>query len=358
MRLLARCAAALAGALVLAGCGSAAAGKPASPAAATAPALPLSTSLVTAQDAWAIVPMASNPVFWQVFARPTKSADWKLVTPPSVAANGGLVAAGTGGSLTVAFRPSQGLTFSPLAVSTDGGGHWAPGLIDADLASSPDALAVAGSQSLALLHDGAIMASSDGGASWHTLAAPGAIAASPAGKKCGISGVSAVSFGNNGTALAAGTCGAAGSGVFAYSGGRWQAVTVPVSGQVLRLTGNLLLTRQGTRLRAAWRAGSTWSASAPLAATGVVASGTLTGGAAWVLLAGGRAATIAGAGAPWHMLPRVPAGTVVLAAGPGGAVDALATHGSTLVTWQVAASGTAWHQVQSIDVPIQYGSSS
>ena len=50
--------------------------------------------------------------FWELFARAAASDRWELVTPPGVASNGGLVAAGGPATLSVAFRPSQGLTFS------------------------------------------------------------------------------------------------------------------------------------------------------------------------------------------------------------------------------------------------------
>jgi hypothetical protein len=108
-----------------------------------------------------------------------------------------------------------------------------------------------------------------------------------------------------------------------------------------------------------------WDASAALPASGqVTASGTLPAGGSWVLLSGGRAATIDGpatatrGAAQWTLLPPVPARTTVLAAGPGGAVDALAVSGTTLTVWQLAPKAAAWSQVQAINVPIQTGSSS
>ena len=66
-------AAAVAG--TLAACGSA----PAKSTAVTAvPATPLATSLDTARDSWAVVPMAAKPTFWQVFVRPANSPAWRL----------------------------------------------------------------------------------------------------------------------------------------------------------------------------------------------------------------------------------------------------------------------------------------
>src|ERR1700728_4891691 len=106
--------------------------------------VPLSTSLVTAQGTWAITVMggsaASENNFWQVFVRTAGASQWSLVTPPGVADNRGLVAAGPPASLTVGFRPSQDLLFSPLAASTDAGRTWTQGLLDADLADTQDAI--------------------------------------------------------------------------------------------------------------------------------------------------------------------------------------------------------------------------
>jgi len=346
-------AAAVAG--TLAACGSA----PAKSAAATAvPATPLATSLDTAQDSWAVVPVAASPAFWQVFVRPANSPAWQLVTPPGVADNGGLIAAGAGGSLTVAVRPSQALKFSPLATTGSGGARWSTGLIDAGLAATPDALAATGSHLLALLGDGTILASPDAGATWRTLAGAGAIAGSPAGRRCGAVGVTDVSFGTTeGEVLAAGTCGAAGTAVFSHSASGWQQVSLPVPGRVVRMMPGLVLVASGTRLYAAWDTATGWPVSAALTASGVVASGSLAPGGAWVLLPGRRAATITGPGQPWRSVPAVPAGTAVLAAGPGGAVDALAVSGGKLTVWRLAAAAAGWSKIQTINVPVQYGSS-
>jgi hypothetical protein len=319
----------------------------------------MATSLDTARDSWAVVPMSANPAFWQVFVRPANSATWQLVTPQGVADNGGLVAAGTAGSLTVAVRPSQGLTFSPLATTANGGARWNSGLIDAGVAATPDALAASGSQLLALLANGTILASSDAGATWRTLAGPDAIAGSPAGRKCGAVGVTDVSFGiTEGQVLAAGTCGATGTTVFAHSASGWQQLNLPVSGHVVRMMPGLVLVASGSRLYATWDTVGSWPVSPALPAASVVAAGSFAPDGAWVLLPGRRAATIAGPGQPWRSLPAVPAGTVVLAAGPGGAVDALAVSGSNLTVWRLTGAAVVWSKVQKIGVPIQYGSSS
>jgi len=391
---------------VAAGCGS-------QTAPVTAPALrvqtaPLSTSLVTPQGTWAVTVMGGSAAdennFWQLFVRPAGATRWSLVTPEGVADNGGLVAAAgdeQGASLVVGFRPSQGLAFSPLATSSDTGQHWTPGLLDADLADVPGAMAVAPSgQTLALLHDGGIEAAASAAAAtagqWSRLTTLSALAASTPGRGCGLVAVNAVSFGPNNVPMAAGSCVRRGvAGVFADRGGTWQAAgpvlpagfggdQVQVLGLARTAGGNAALLVAGTSLLAAWSDGGRWTVSAPVAAAGdepgnepgneqsVSASGFGPGGSVWVLSGGGRAEAIGGPGGSWQALPPVPAGTQVLvpagsqvlapagtatrAPGSGSsAYDALAVAGSRLTVWRLAAG--AWAQVQVINVPITYGSS-
>ena len=367
----------LAAGLALGGCGSQSA--PVSGPGLTVVTPPLATSLVTAQGTWAVAVMggsaASHNDFWQLFVRPTGATRWSLVTPEGVADNGGLVATGGAGgtSLLVGFRPSQGLAFSPLAASSDAGRNWTPGLLDADLAGVPDALAVGASgQVLALLRDGSIeqapTAAAAAAGRWSRLTTLGALAASTPGHSCGVAGVEAVSFGVNDTPMAGGSCVRRGvAGVFAESGGTWQAAgpALPAAFagdqvQVLGLAsgGTTALMAAGSSLVAAWSGGAGWTVSAPVSAPAgpVRASGFGPGGSVWVLLGGGRAEAIDGTGGAWRALPGVPAGTQTLAPITGGGYNALAVSGSRLTVWQL--EGTAsWVQVQVIDVPIEYGSS-
>jgi hypothetical protein len=341
---------------------SAQAGPAAAPAAA---AMPLATSLATAGGSWAVVPMASDPTFWQVFARPAAASAWKLDTPPGAASNGGLVAAepGKGGGLTVAVRPSQDLEFTPLAATTAGKTTWtAPPPLQAGIADSPDTLAVSGRVLVAVAGHGAVEASTDGGTTWRTLAAP-------APQACGAVTVTSVSLAGRTGLLAGGTCGPDGTAVLlsgsltAPSAG-WRAVPLPASGQLLRLAGDQALLRSSAGLfalretRAKGAKDPEWTASAPLPVTGTpVSSGWLASSGVWVLLPGGTAAVIAGPGASWRTLPRVPARTSVLASGPGGAIDALAVSGSALTVWRLEPSASRWTRAQSMSVPIRYGSS-
>jgi hypothetical protein len=395
---LAAAVAAIASGAALAGCGSSSSSpsSAASPPASGAPAASLATTVSTAKDSWAIVPMSANPTFWEVFVRPAKSSTWQLVTPPGVADNGGLVAAADAGSgLTVAARPSQDLQFTPVSATTDSGASWSTdGPISKAVAASPDALAVSGRQLAAVLDNGTVEASSDAGNSWRTLAKPSTIAASATGQKCAAVHVSSVSFGPVPTqVLAAGDCGTTGAaGLFSYSAGDgWQRVTLPVSGPLVRLGAGTALVQAQDGLTALWAddalhwyadaplsssasptptsspgsSAADWTASAALPVTNAVtASGGLAGatptssGGMWALLPGGQAATIGGPGQQWLLLPPTPAHTSVLASGPGTALDALAVSGSTLTVWQLDRGSTVWAKAQTISVPIQLGSSS
>lgn len=388
--------AAIASSVALAACASSApssassASSAGSSAAANAAAVSLATSLSTAKDSWAIVPMSANPAFWEVFVRPAASATWRLVTPPGVADNGGLVAAadagsGTGSGLTVAVRPSQDLGYSPVASTADAGANWATdGPISQGVASSPDALAASGRQLAALLGNGTVEVSSDAGGSWRTLPKPGTIAASVAGSECADVRVTSISFGPlPGLVLAAGQCGTTGAGgLFAYTAADgWQRLRLPVSGPLVRFGGDTALVRAKAGLTAltlgAWAAygpaasssstpmANDWKASPPLPVTSpVTASGGLAGatvasaGGTWVLLPGGQAATIGGPGQQWLLLPPTPAHTSVLASGPGTSIDALAVTGDKLTVWQLNHGSTVWASAQTISVPIQLGSSS
>ncbi len=84
----------LAGVLGLAACSGTPAGTGTSTGSAVGgtAAVSMATSIATAQDSWAVVPVASDPAFWQVFVRSASSGSWRLVTPPGIADNGGLVA--------------------------------------------------------------------------------------------------------------------------------------------------------------------------------------------------------------------------------------------------------------------------
>ena len=193
---------ALAAAALIAGCGSATPAAPGPAAEAPPGGAPfLATSMVTAGGTWAVAVMggsvASHNNFWQVFARPAGSSNWKLVTPPGTPDNGGLVLADAGQSLITGLRPSQYLTYTPLTITADGGHAWSSaGPLDAALADVPDALAAAPrtGQLLALTADGTAELAAPGYTSWKALATRRALAATPAGRTCGLQALTAAAY--------------------------------------------------------------------------------------------------------------------------------------------------------------------
>ena len=379
---------ALAAAALAAGCGSPrpAASGPGPAAEAPPGGAPfLATSTVTAAGTWAVVvmggPVAQENNFWQLFARPAGSSTWRLVTPPGTADNGGLVLADVGGSLITGFRPSQYLTYTPLTLTGDGGRVWSStGPLDAALANVPDALAAAPGNGtlLALLTDGTAELAAPGYTSWTTLTTQRSLAATPAGRRCGLQDLTAAAFAPPGTPLLGGGCGRPGTtGIFADTGGTWQAagpaLPAALAGQsvrVLRLTstasGTVALltagTGSGASLLAAWSpdGGSHWTLSPPLPlhGAGLTSASFGPGGSAAVITTANRGQIITSTGSSWLPLPPLPPRTATLAPGPGGTADALAVQGGTLTVWQHVPGGPAWAKVQVVNVPIQYGSSS
>ena len=213
-------------AVVLAGCGSQAAGQ----AAPSAP--PVRLSLATSADypggSWAVLVMGGSAAghnnFWQVFVRPGRAGAWKLATPPGAASNGGITVAAEGGpALAAAIRPSQDLSFSPLASTSDNGAKWTQsGLLDTRLAGYPDALAAApGGGLIALTRTGDVDVRPHPGAAWSKLAT-GREVASAAGTGCQPGQLTSVAYSPSGAPLVAGVCTrAARAGIFRLAGGRW-----------------------------------------------------------------------------------------------------------------------------------------
>jgi hypothetical protein len=376
---------ALASAALMAGCGSAASSGP-GPAAPMPPAgTPfLATSLVTPAGTWAIAVMggsaATHNNFWQMFARPAGSTTWKLVTPPGVADNGGLVAASaSAGPLITGIRPSQYLTYTPLALTRDGGQAWSPtGPLDAALAATPDALAAASGTGrlLALLTDGTVKAAAPGYTRWTTLTSRRSLAATPAGRRCGLTRLTAAAFSPSGMPVLAGTCSHRGTaGVFALTGGTWRlagpALPASLAGRPTRVLGLTVASHRETALLAvgtgrdtvlvaAWSAsGGRWalSPSLPLGGAQVASVSAGPSGATGIVLNGRAGVTLGGPGSSWQWLPLLPAGTQTLALGPRAQVNALAAAGTTFTDWAWAPGSAAWAKTQTLQVPVPYGSS-
>jgi len=387
-------------AVLAAGCGSRPAAGPASPPGGALP--PLTTSLtVPGGPSWAVLEMggsrAQHNNFWQLVTRPAGAARWRLATPPGVADNGGLVAASPGGSALVAgFNPSQDLTFSPLATTRDGGASWMPSLLTAGLASVPSALAAGpGGRLIALTGRGQAELHAPGGG-WTRLARLASLAATAAGRACGLGRLTAAAFSPAGTPLLAGQCARPGvTGIFAAAGGGWQQASPALPAalarsriSVLQLTSagsgaTALLTAaapDGTvSLVAAWAGRSgRWELSVPLPLRGSRVVATATGpapvaararatataaarralpGTVGVILSTGRAEYLAGPAGTWQQLPALPAHAAALVLGPGARVSVLAASGSILTGWRLAVRSAGWTRTQTMKVPVPYGSS-
>ena len=351
--------------------------------------LSLATSAGYPGGNWAVLVMGGSAAehnnFWQVFVRPARAPAWKLATPPGAASNGGIAVAAEGGpALAAAVRPSQDLSFSPLASSSDNGAKWIQsGLLDARLAAGPDALAAApGGGLIALTRAGDIELRARPGASWTRLASEPAVAAA-AGRGCGPAQLTSVAYSPSGDPLVAGACARAGqAGIFRLAGGR----VVPRRPRAARGAGAPGRRgpadgpggpgarraagggpRPATRLLGAWsnQAGTSWTLSQPYqpgAARPVSAA--FAGGSLGVVLSGGRAVSVSGPGAAWRSLPVLPApassapdGGVTLAAAPAGGFQALSAHGGQLSVWALSSGGSSWGRSQVIKVSIPYGSS-
>jgi hypothetical protein len=372
----------LTAAVVTGGCGSA--GHSGSALAGSVPPPSLNTSLGTATGTWAAVVMggsaASHNDFWQLFTRPAATTTWRLVTPPGVASNGGLVLAAPGtGPVVAGFRPSQDLANSPLATTHNNGGTWTPAILDAGLADVPDALAAAlgGGRLLALLTNGTIKLSTPGATGWTILATRRTLAASAVAARCRPGNLTATAFSPSGTPLLAGDCTRPGtSGIFAYTGQAWHLAAPALPAQyrnqnvtVLRLTTTagtttaLLAAGSGSaaHLLAAWSTdnGAHWSLSQPLPLRGAKVTATSFGpsGAAAIVLTGNHAQTTDPAARSWRPLPVLPPATATLAPGAKGGWEALAVHRAKLTIWQLASGARTWATAQVITVPIQFGSS-
>jgi len=373
-------------AIVLSACSSpGGTGAAPSPSTSGLAAVPLATSFAGQTGTWATLAMGhlDEPLntFWQLFYLSGSSSTWELATPPGVASNGGLVVSlGPSATVTAGFEPSIDLRFSPLAQSTDQGSTWGPGVLPGGLAPVPDSLAASdGHQYLALLRTGGgdVVANNGDLAEWKRVASTATLIADPSTSACDVEALTAVSFGPNGEELVGAACARGpGVGIFGYVAGAWQPIGPSVPGpegptQVLRLVGTpagttaLVSAGEGRarRLVALWSSDGlkSWSVSAslPLGRGSLTSTGVTATGGFIVTVRGAdgsaSASAISPSGGPWRPLTPPPAGTSVVVGGPDGVFDALIADQSNLDVDTLGSGG--WHRTQTLNVPIQYGSS-
>jgi hypothetical protein len=354
-------------------------------------AAPLSTSWTTSTGTWAIAPMGhlSDPLntFWELLFRPDRASSWALVTPRGVADNGGLVATtGLDPTVTVGFLPNQNLLFSPLARTSDNGTTWSPGLISDALVSAPDVLAGSnggGAYALVISGGGRVLATTTSNiTTWRTLVTQRVLAKTPSGRSCDIGRLTALTADDSGHPLIGTTCSRGDMvGIFGIRKGRWELMGPHISGgsdSTISTVLRLLMTGSGvsslltiddsghTNIVAAWRGGGSgpWKVSSNLAihsSERIVSTAINQAGGFLVETTGPTGSTrlseIASRAANWQTLPSPPVGTKVVVAGTDGAIDALSVNNSKLTDWELSTPNGVWRRRQTIDVPIEYGSS-
>ena len=353
----------------------------------------MASSVVTTDGSWATLPMGrlSEPsnTFWQLMFRPSGSSSWiDEVTATAVATNGGLTlgtpfGASPPASIAVAIGSSGHLTFSPLLASADAGASWSAGLLPTGLARQPSAFAVEPGAGLALVggNDPRVLASAGSLSHWRSLASAETLAALPAARSCRLAELTAVGY-RGGTPVVGGSCAGAGQvALFLDVGGAWRSagLQLPAAWNDRRadvlglesggagLSALIELAGRGPAdLIAASTAGpgQAWTLSPPweLPPGGHLVSLAAAGPGGLYVLLTARAgalclAVTAGAGAAWQTMPAPPAGTAVVAAGPGGSITALAAAGTVFTAWNLPAGSSTWAEGQRSVIPIPYGSS-
>ncbi|HEY3905636.1 MAG TPA: hypothetical protein VGM14_17140 [Streptosporangiaceae bacterium] len=359
-------------------------------------AVPLAAGAFVPGASWATVRTGGPSVggrFWQLLAQDRATGKWRLVTPPGVADNAGLaVTSAPDGTMTAGFVPGQLLKFSPLARSTDDGAHWAQGLLPAGLAADPDSLAALPDGRLVAVTPTEVEESAAGVAitaakNWASLVTLRALAATPGGRRCGLTSLTGTAAVPDGSALVSGTCSRPGRlGLFSNTGGNWQAIDPlvsrsaksavaykPAGGPATRPESVLGLDSStagvsvlidvgtgsghsivGARLAAGAKAWTFYPLAGDTAGAVTSVSGSPSGG--WVVMLNGSRAVAAEPAAGQPANSASARATSFLAPGPDATIVPSASGGftalvpglSTVTVWQQGASG--WHRTQTIDV--------
>lgn len=341
------------------------------------PAPPLSAVSVDGAGLTATLAMGnlSQPenTFWQLVYRPDDASRWALLTPPGTATNGGVaVAPSATATLTTGVLASLGLTFSPLASTTDLGGNWTTAVLPGPLAVAPSVLALNGQLVLALLatHRGEVVEShgSFAASSWSTILDVDAVRGDP---DCDVAALTSVAL-VEGTPVVGAACarrGTSSTPMLARIGGAWRPVGPSILGtnEVLRLTpvpgglvaviesrtagaGDVEVVRLTDTLRVT-AVGELTLGAATVAST-TVGSSAVTD--VVVQRPDGSCVAEAFDGSRTVALPALPAGACVVVGVPGH-LEALRSEGSILAVYGVARTHH-WVVVQRLVVPIQYGS--
>jgi hypothetical protein len=265
-------------------------------------------------------------------------------------------------------------------MTSTAGKTWSQGGLTKALVPVPSAVTLGSNgRALALVSDSGqqVLTRSGNLTDWKMLVTERAVAATQAGKSCGVASLDAVAFDQSNEALVGASCRRPDTpGVFVDSDSGWHLADIPVSNgliddsfAVARLSTSSALFLAGhektASLVAAWEPSTDqpWVLSPPLrlgATDHLVASGNGPGATQFVVIRNKdrlRAAIIAGPGTAWRQLSNMPQGTQTIAVGTDGHLEALAVNDTKLIVWQLGMGKLSWSKVQSITVPIVFGSS-
>ena len=352
--------------------------------------VPLATSIQTSEGTWATVAMGhlDDPLnsFWQLLYRPGQASSWSnQVEATATATNGGLVLADRGKSqLIVAIRPSNYLHFTPIIATSDAGASWSNGLIDSTITAGASALAASpdGEAGAIVTSRGTseLIASAAGLSSWRVRATASALSARRFGRSCAPTRLTAVAFLGS-KLIVGGSCSrAGGTAIYLFGQSQWRMAgprltdgrtspraTVlgfePAGQGLVALIG--LSDGSGSSLVATSTAtGNRWDSSDHLTipkGTKFLSYGPTADGGIFVLLQSAdgdeHLYQTDGPDRGWRLLPSPPAATATVAYVGGSSIEALAVHDTVLTVWNLDSFGT-WHLIQTMHVPIQFGSSS
>ncbi len=177
---------------------------------------------------WAVLP--ARP-FWRLARSADGGQTWRDVTPLGAGTNGGLEVSVLGPqSAILAYRPYEYDRDSAFALSTDGGGDWTTGILPNGVSPGPQPMAAPSPKSyFAVLGNGELVFSADGGATWTVRELP----APPAGSCRATS----VEFTSPATGWVSGIC-QGGAGLWETSDGgvSWQSEELPTPGDGSQIT--------------------------------------------------------------------------------------------------------------------------
>ncbi|MGH7758143.1 MAG: WD40/YVTN/BNR-like repeat-containing protein [Candidatus Dormibacteria bacterium] len=125
----------------------------------------------TAEVGWALV--AARP-YWKVIRTTDGGVHWRDVNPAGDASNGGVVLTVMGAeAAAVVILPYEYIRDSGFAVTTDGGANWSAGILPNGASTGPDPIfALSNREIFAVLGNGDVVATSNGGSAWSAVKLP------------------------------------------------------------------------------------------------------------------------------------------------------------------------------------------